>query len=116
MLALDVLDLGEGWVGYLNAAFGAGGIAGGVAAVVLVGRRHLVPPLAIGGLVWAAAFVIIGVWPSTGAAVILLALGGAGRVLFNVACGTLLQRTTPAEVELEEAPVRPARRSRTTAR
>jgi hypothetical protein len=98
VLALDVLDLGQGWVGYLNAAFGAGGIAGGAVAVLLVGRRHLVPPLAAGGLVWAAAFVAIAVWPVTAVAVLLLVLGGAGRVLFNVACSTLLQRTTPADV------------------
>lgn len=98
VLALHVLDLGQGWVGYLNAAFGAGGLAGGAAAVLLVGRRHLAPPLALGGLVWAAAFMLIAAWPSAAVAIVLLVLGGAGRVLFNVACGTLLQRTTPADV------------------
>ena len=50
VLALDVLDLGEGWVGYLNAAFAAGGMIGGLAAVTLVGRRYLAPPIALGAL------------------------------------------------------------------
>jgi Cyclic nucleotide-binding domain/Major Facilitator Superfamily len=98
VLAIDVLELGRGWVGYLNAAFGVGGIAGGFAAVMLVGRRHLAPPIAAGMVVFGGAFVVIALWPSTFAALLLLALGGAGRLLFDVGCRTLLQRTTPAAV------------------
>ena len=98
VLAIDVLDLGQGWVGYLNAAAGAGGVIGGIAAVTLVGRRHLFPSIAIGVLVCGAPFVAIALWPSTIAAVLLLALSGAGRSLMDVGCRTLLQRTTPADV------------------
>ena len=98
VLALDVLSLGDAWVGYLNAAFGAGGVIGGLAAITLVGRRYLAPPIAIGMVAWGAAFVVIAIWPSTLVAVLLLALGGAGRVLLDVGCRTLLQRTTPSEV------------------
>ena len=98
VLAIDVLDLGRGWVGYLNAACGAGGVIGGIAAVTLVGRRHLFPSIAIGVLVCGAPFVAIALWPSTIAAVLLLALSGAGRSLMDVGCRTLLQRTTPADV------------------
>jgi MFS family permease len=98
VLAIDVLALGQGWVGYLNAAFGAGGIVGGIAAVALVGRRYLAPPLALGALAFGAAFVVIAIWPSAPVAVALLVLSGAGRTLLDVACRTLLQRTTPAEV------------------
>ena len=88
----------QGWVGYLNAAFGAGGIIGGLAAVTLVGRRHLAPPIAIGVIVFGGAFVVIALWPSTIVAVLLLALSGAGRIVLDVGCRTLLQRTTPSEV------------------
>jgi MFS family permease len=98
VLAIDVLGLGQGWTGYLNAAFAAGGIVGGTVAVMLVGRRYLAPPIALGILVWSAAFIVIAVWPSALVAVLLLVLGGAGRVVLNVACSTLLQRTTPSEV------------------
>jgi MFS family permease len=98
VLAIDVLDLGDGWAGYLSAAFGAGSLIGGLAAITLVGRRYLVPPVAAGVMICGAAFVVIGLWPSAPAAVLLLALSGAGRTLFDVGCRTLLQRTTPAEV------------------
>jgi Major Facilitator Superfamily/Cyclic nucleotide-binding domain len=98
VLALDVLGLGDGWAGYLNAAFGAGGIIGGLAAVTLVGRRYLAPAIAIGVAMFGGAFVAIGLWPSTLGAVLLLILSGGGRVLFDVGCRTLVQRTTPSEV------------------
>jgi Cyclic nucleotide-binding domain/Major Facilitator Superfamily len=98
VLAIDVLALGQGWVGYFNAVFGAGGIVGGIAAVMLVGRRHLAPPIGLGILAFGGAFVLIAVWPSTLMAVLLLGLSGAGRVVFDVGCRTLLQRTTPSDV------------------
>ncbi len=98
VLALDVLGLGDGWAGYLNAAFGAGGIVGGLAAVTLVGRRHLAPAIAIGVVMFGGALVVIGLWPSALSAVLLLVLSGGGRVLFDVGCRTLIQRTTPSEV------------------
>ena len=98
LLAIDVLALGQGWVGYLNAAFGAGGILGGALAMLLVGRRHMAPPMAVGAVAFGGAFVAIAIWPTALAAVLLLLLSGAGRTVFDVACRTLLQRTTPADV------------------
>ena len=98
VLALDLLGLERSWVGYLSAAFGVGGIIGGVAAVLLVGRRHLAPPVAIGALTFGGALVVLALWPSTLVAVLLLVLSGAGRIVFDVSCRTLLQRTTPSEV------------------
>ena len=98
LLAIDVLHIGQGWPAYFNAAFGAGGLVGSVAAMALVGRRYLAPPIAVGILLCGAAFVVIAIWPSTVVVVLLLALSGGGRALVDVACRTLLQRTTPAEV------------------
>ena len=98
VLAIDVLGLGGGWAGYFNAAFGAGGVIGGVLAMGLVGRRYLAPPIAIGVVMSGFAFIAIAVWPSALVAVLLLALSGGGRVLLDVSCRTLLQRTTPCEV------------------
>jgi MFS family permease len=98
VLAIDVLGLGQGWAGYFNAAYGAGGVIGAVAAMTLVGRRYLSPPIALGVLLCGAAFVVIAVWPSTVVTIGLLALSGGGRVLLDVSCRTLLQRTTPCDV------------------
>ena len=47
VLALDVLDVGPGWVGYLNAGFAAGGVIGSSLAVVLITRRRLAPPIGL---------------------------------------------------------------------
>ena len=98
VLAIDVLDVGQGWPAYFNAAFGAGGLIGSVAAMALVGRRYLAPPIALGALICGVSFVVIALWPSTLVVVLLLAFCGIGRVFVDVACRTLLQRTTPAEV------------------
>jgi MFS family permease len=98
VLTIEVLAVGDGWVGYLNAAFAVGGVAGGLAAVTLVGRRYLAPPIACGVVLFGAGFVVIALWPSTLMAVLLLALSGAGRVLLDVGCRSLLQRSTPSEV------------------
>jgi len=98
VLTIDVLGVSDGWVGYLNAAFAVGGVVGGLAAMTLVGRRYLAPPIACGVVLFGAGFVVIALWPSTLIAVLLLALSGAGRVLLDVGCRSLLQRSTPSEV------------------
>ena len=98
VLALSVLDLGGSGAGYLNAAFGAGGVAGIAATMVLIGRRRLLPPVVVGVAAWSAAFAILAAWPSALAALLLLAAAGAGRSLLDVAGRTLLQRTVPANV------------------
>lgn len=98
VLAIDVLERGEAWVGYLNAAWSVGGVAGGLAAVALVGRRHLARPIALGIVTCGAAIVVMAFWPSTIVVVLLLAVNGAGRVLLDVGSKTLLQRTTSATI------------------
>jgi MFS family permease len=97
VLAIDVLGQGESWAGYLNAAFGAGGVLGVVATAMLVGRRHLAPAVLAGAAVWFAAFVALAVSPEIASALILLGVAGAGRLLLDVAGRTLLQRAGPPE-------------------
>jgi CRP-like cAMP-binding protein len=98
VLAISVLDLGGSGAGYLNAAFGAGGVAGIGVTVALIGRRRLMPALVLGVLVWGAAFGLLGAWPTTIGALLLLAAAGAGRSLLDVARRTILQRTAPGDV------------------
>ena len=98
VLAVDVLGLGSGGAGYLTGAFGFGGILGAVAAVALVGRKRLAPPLAVALLVWGLSFIGLGLAPSVGAAFVLLAVAGAARSVLEVSGRTLLQRTSPPAV------------------
>jgi hypothetical protein len=98
VLAVDVLNRGQGWVGYLSMAYGAGGALAGLAGMALVGRRRLVPPILGGVVLIGAALGLTALSTTAAATVVLLAVVGGGRALFNLATRTLLQRAVPAEV------------------
>jgi hypothetical protein len=92
VLAVALLHHGGATAGYLNAAFGAGGVLGVAITVALVGRRRLAPALLLGLALWATALAILAAAPSTVAAFGLLAVAGVGRTTLDVAGRTLLQR------------------------
>ena len=92
VLAVGVLGHSGSTAGYLNAAFGAGGVAGIAVTVALVGRRRLAPALLAGLVLWAAALAVLAAAPSLPAAFLLLAVAGVGRTTLDVAGRTLLQR------------------------
>jgi Cyclic nucleotide-binding domain/Major Facilitator Superfamily len=98
VLAVDVLHRGQGWVGYLNMAYGVGGVLAGLAGMALVGRRHLVTPILGGVVLISAALALSALSTAAASTVVLLAVVGGGRALFNLATRTLLQRAVPAEV------------------
>jgi MFS family permease len=93
VLAIDVLHLGNAGVGYLDCAFGVGGILGGVAAVGLAGSRRIAAGFAIGVLAWGVGVALLGVTSTTVVALVLLAGVGAGNTVVDVAAVTLLQRS-----------------------
>jgi hypothetical protein len=98
LLAVGVLHRGQDWVGYLNMAYGVGGVLAGLAGIALVGRRRLLPPI-LGGVVLVSAALALSALSTTATAtVVLLAVVGSGRAMFNLATRTLLQRAVPAEV------------------
>lgn len=97
-LAIGVLERSESWAGYLNAAFGAGATLAVVVTAGLVGKPRLVPSLLGGLALYFVAFAVLAAAPTTGTALILLAAAGAGRVIFDVATRTLLQRVAPTDV------------------
>jgi len=97
VLAVGVLGHGGAAAGYFNAAFGAGGVAGVVLTVALVGRHRLAPSLLGGLALWAVALAAIAAAPSTVTAFLLLAAAGVGRTMLDVAGRTLLQRIAPPD-------------------
>jgi MFS family permease len=96
--ALELLDLGESGVGFLNSAVGVGGLLGALAAFALVGRQRLASDFGIGLVLWGIPIALIGVFPEPPIALILLGLVGVGNTVVDVAALTLLQRTVPDEV------------------
>jgi MFS family permease len=101
VLAIGVLHESGSVAGYLNAAFGAGGVIGVVATATLVGRARIAPFLAAGLGVWAVALVVLGASSGVTSALLLLAAAGIGRTLVDVAGRTLLQRSTDPEALTE---------------
>ena len=93
VLAIDVLHLGNAGVGYLDCAFGVGGVLGGVAAVGLAGARLLATAFAAGVLAWGVGVALLGATTSTAVALVLLAGVGIGNTVVDVAAVTLLQRS-----------------------
>ena len=60
VLALEVFDLGNAGVGYLDSAFGVGGIIGGILAAGLSGSRRLGAWFALGAMVWGVGIALVG--------------------------------------------------------
>ena len=97
VLAIDVLALGQAWAGYLNMAFGAGGVVFGGFAVLLLGRR-LGPVIVFTAVLLGIALGVTAVVSGPAAVVILLAVVGGSRALFDVSTRSLLQRAVPADM------------------
>jgi MFS family permease len=96
--ALEVLDLGEGGVGYLNSAIGIGAFLGAVGAFSLTGARRLSVAFMIGIVLMGLPLVAIGVWPEVVVALLALALMGIGSSLVDVSGLTIVQRAVPDNV------------------
>ncbi len=92
VLALDLLDLGNVGLGYLNSAIGIGGLVGAAVALALAARQRLAADFGFGNLLWGLPLVVLGIWPNPVAALVLLAVVGVGNTLVDVAALTLLQR------------------------
>ena len=96
--ALDLLDVGDSGLGWLNAALGVGGLVGGLVTVGLVGRRRLAGPFGFSLVLWGAPIALISAWPHLGWALVCIGVIGLGNALLDVALFTLLQRTVDEHV------------------
>lgn len=98
VMALELLDMGEAGIGFLNSAVGVGGLLGGFAALALLSRNKLASDFAVGLVLWGAPIALIGIFPDAALALVLLGVVGIGVTLVDVAGLTLLQRAVPDEV------------------
>jgi CRP-like cAMP-binding protein len=92
VLAIELLGTGDPGVGVLNAAIGAGGLLGSIAAFGLVGRGKLALWFGVGIALFGAPLAVIGLVPEQAAAIVLLGVVGIGNALVDVAAFTLLAR------------------------
>jgi hypothetical protein len=96
--ALTILHLGDAGAGWLNAAWGAGGLAGGAVALALAHRGRLASGLAGGAALAGVALLGLAALALPGAALALLVVFGIGYALVDVAELTLVQRLASDEL------------------
>jgi hypothetical protein len=107
VVALDVLSLGSGAVGWLNAAIGAGGLIGGALATRLARLSRLGRLFVVGVALWGLPLLALGVTSTPAIAYLALAIVGIGNAVEDASAFTLLPRllgnrkTAPALGALE---------------
>jgi MFS family permease len=92
IVALDLLGLDQGAVGYLHAAWGVGALLGGGALAVLLHRGQLTAGLVLGCWLAGASLALPGLWVVAAAGYIAWLGIGAGYTFVEVVARTLLQR------------------------
>jgi MFS family permease len=97
-VALDMLDLGQSGVGYLDSVLGIGGLIGGFVVLVLAQRGKLAFDFGIGVILWALPLILIAVSPTVAAAVAAMLLIGLGNSLVDINAFTIIQRVVPDNV------------------
>ncbi|MFL5826970.1 MAG: MFS transporter [Thermoleophilaceae bacterium] len=96
--AIELLGAGNAGVGYLNSAWGIGGLIGGACALALLGRGRIASGLAIGATLAGLALGSIAAEPTVIVALVALTVLGVGYSLVEVAGLTLMQRLASDEV------------------
>lgn len=90
--AVELLDSGTAGIGYLNIAYGLGGLIGGFAAFELLGRGHLTRALGTGSLALGLPLATVGIVPHEGVGLVAWAAAGFGFVVVRVSGLTMVQR------------------------
>jgi predicted MFS family arabinose efflux permease len=96
--AISLLHVGAAGVGYLSAAYGAGGVLAGVAAIALLERSIPVAAVLVGACALCLPVVLVGIVPLPATALIAWGAGGLGYALVKGTALTLLQRLTADRV------------------
>lgn len=90
--AVELLHTGTVGIGYLNIAYGIGGLIGGFAVFALLGRAHLTRALMIGSVALGIPLIAVGLHPIEWVGLLAWAAGGFGLVIVKVSGLTLVQR------------------------
>jgi len=93
VIPLELLGLSASAVGWLSAMIGVGGVLGGLAATMLVGRNRMAGPMAVGLAVWSVPMLALGLEPGFALALAGLAILGGGNSITDVAGYTLIARS-----------------------
>jgi MFS family permease len=96
--AIELLGLGESGVGWLNSAWGVGGLAGGLVALALLGRGRLASGVGLGCVLAGVPLAVIGIWHEPAVAMALIVVLGVGYAVLETALLTLTQRLAPDDV------------------
>ena len=97
VLAISVLHRGAQWSGYLNTAYGVGGLAAGALTIMLLGRR-LGRPIMFAVATVFLALAATAFAPKPLITLLLVGAVGFGRAVLDTATRTLLQRTVPSDL------------------
>src|SRR5258708_5977625 len=92
VLAVHVLALGGSAVGWLTAAFGAGGLAGGAVAAGAVRVTRLGRSFIAGLLLWGLPLVFLALTPAAALAYLALLVVGIGNAVVDVAAFPMVPR------------------------
>ena len=92
LIALELLDLGNAGVGWLNSAWGLGGVLGGAGAAMLVTRGRNATALVVAGLSIGVPLIALTAVPEIAVAAVGLVILGVGYAVMEVAGLTLVQR------------------------
>jgi Cyclic nucleotide-binding domain/Major Facilitator Superfamily len=100
--AIELLRMGDGGVGLLNAALGVGGLAGAIFAVSMTRTDQLVPTACVALAYWGAPIAVIGLLPYPPVALAAMTAIGVANALYDISIFTIFQRGCSNE---ERAPV-----------
>ncbi len=92
LIALELLDLGNAGVGWLNSAWGLGGVLGGAGAAMLVTRGRNATALVVAALAIGVPLIALTAVPEIAVAAVGLVILGVGYAVMEVAGLTLVQR------------------------
>ena len=92
VLAVHILALGGSAVGWLTAAFGAGGLAGSAVAAGAVRVTRLGRSFIVGMLLWGLPLAFLAIAPAAALAYLALVVVGIGNAVVDVSCFTLVTR------------------------